>query len=130
MRNRVILFLESNRAVTFSRKIVHSYLTPQFIWQLVIRDYNLPSKERNKYFYKLTYFFNKIFWFWPTLQDTAFWRDVGVGNPSIITITNKISVLKSCDVIYSLKDGRVASTGTYDYLSKNCQYFQNLSNLS
>lgn len=79
MRNRVILFLKRNRAVIFWRKFVHSYLTPKFLWQLVIRDYNLPSKKRNKYLHKLTFFFSKIFWFWPTLQDALFWSDVGIG---------------------------------------------------
>ncbi len=49
---------------------------------------------------------------------------------SIITITHRISVLKNCDIIYSMKEGKIISSGSFNYLWKNCPYFQNLSNLS
>jgi len=54
-----------------------------------------------------------------TLQD----------RPTIITITHRISVLKNCNVIYVMRDGQFISSGSFEYLLKNCQYFRNLSNL-
>jgi ABC-type bacteriocin/lantibiotic exporter with double-glycine peptidase domain len=55
-----------------------------------------------------------------TLQD----------RPTIISITHRISVLKNCKVIYVMKEGRLVSSGSFEYLLKNCQDFGNLSNIS
>jgi SAM-dependent methyltransferase len=80
MRNKYIHFFENNKSITFWRKILHSYLTPQFLWQWVIQDYNHSQKIQNKRLLKLKWLLKKIFWFWPTLNDSFFWENVAVGD--------------------------------------------------
>ncbi|MDA8598830.1 class I SAM-dependent methyltransferase [Porticoccaceae bacterium] len=79
MKQKLIHFVRSNRAVIFWRKIVHTYLTPKFLWKLVIRNYNLPPQRQNLRYLKLQLWLKQFFWFWPTLQDSFFWRDVAMG---------------------------------------------------
>ena len=47
--------------------------------------------------------------------------------PAIITIAHRISTVRTCDIIFVLNNGRIVSKGSFEHLSKNCQYFQNLS---
>jgi len=71
--------LKNNDVVIFWRKILHTYLTPKFLWKLVIKDYDGFVYAKNKPVSKLEWLFKNIFWFWPTLHTSAFWRDTQAG---------------------------------------------------
>ena len=47
--------------------------------------------------------------------------------PAIIMIAHRVSTVINCDLIYVLKKGRIISSGSFGYLSENCEYFRNLS---
>jgi len=74
-----VQFLMRTRAVIFWRKVIHSFLTPKFLWEVVIRDYTYSSKDHSVKSTKLRNWLKHLFWFWPTLQDSVFWREVDTG---------------------------------------------------
>ena len=50
-------------------------------------------------------------------------------NRTCFIISHKVSILKDTDEIYLLKDGEIIASGTYQYLSENCDEFKKLFEL-
>jgi len=46
--------------------------------------------------------------------------------PTIITVTHRLAILKNCSIIYTMKKGKIMSSGSYEDLIDNCQYFRSL----
>lgn len=68
----------------FIKKILNSYLTPRFIFDKVISDiiYDralVSKKSMNCFSYKLKRRLKKMIFFWPTIIDTDYWIEGGVG---------------------------------------------------
>lgn len=79
MIRKLVHSLKSSELSVFWRKTLHTYLTPKFLWERVIKDYSTFFSMKNKPISKLEWLFKNIVWFWPTLHDADFWRDVVVG---------------------------------------------------
>lgn len=50
------------------------------------------------------------------------------GKITIIQVAHRVTTLKECDNILVLKHGTIHSCGSYSYLAKNCELFNELSN--
>jgi len=48
------------------------------------------------------------------------------GNATVITVSQRVSTLRSADRIIVLQDGAVADIGTHDDLMKRCEYYRTL----
>lgn len=51
------------------------------------------------------------------------------GEKTIILIAHRLSTIKSADLIYVLDKGKIISSGTYESLQLECEYFQKLISL-
>lgn len=60
-------------------KAINSFLTPTWLWNLVIRDYtHFHSREPLRFTKRVL---QRFLWFWPRLLDAVRWRDSGPGHP-------------------------------------------------
>lgn len=83
MRNKVFDYYPAGRRRLFE-KIINSYLTPTFIWELVIDYQRFEGVSISRFQRRLF----RLIWFWPTLSDAVSWREGGVGkhrNPEHFT---------------------------------------------
>jgi len=80
MIGKYIQDLKKKNFMIFICKVLHSYLTPKFLWKLVIRNYETFLISDNKPVLKIEWFFKSLFWFWPSLHTSVFWRDRTVGS--------------------------------------------------
>ncbi len=46
---------------------------------------------------------------------------------TILIIAHRLSTIKFCDVIYVMHEGKIVDSGSFEYLSKNNQLFQDMS---
>ena len=53
-------------------------------------------------------------------------QDIG-NKMTIIMIAHRLSTVKLCDQIHVFKNGKIVSSGNYNYLIENCPYFQAIS---
>ena len=79
MSEKLAASFRSNNSVVFLRKILHTYLTPKFLWERVITDYSDFLKKSPGKISKTRRIIKSLIWFWPSLQDATFWRDTTVG---------------------------------------------------
>ncbi len=61
-----------NNVKILYRKFLHTFLTPKFLWNMVIKNYDLNRNVKRSIPQKI---FFKIFWFWPTLWHVSSWHN-------------------------------------------------------
>ncbi len=97
----------------FFNKILYTFLTPQFLWKHVIKDYDPSHSLDISNFQKILF---KFFWFWPTLYRVRTWvnagPDDGHGYKKFINMDGKANVLMK-EVVYfsSNKNNKILDLG-------------------
>ena len=90
--------------MSIPKKILNTFLTPKFLWGIVIKDedYNLNKKIDKTIVKRLL---RRIFWFWPTLHHAFIWKeakkDSGQGYENFIEITTDVQYLMDEVVKYT-----------------------------
>lgn len=51
------------------------------------------------------------------------------GKKTMVLIAHRLTTVKSCDIIYFLKEGRLISAGTYNELLKDCGEFHRMADV-
>lgn len=68
-----------NPISNFLEKLKNSVLTPKFIWNHIVKDYEkFNSDSQGPLEKSLNKMLQKIFWFWPVLREAEPWRDAQI----------------------------------------------------
>jgi SAM-dependent methyltransferase len=75
-------------------KIKHTFLTPKFLWKVVIRNYDLSKNSERNFFERIIF---RVFWFWPTLYPALSWSNTqdseAQGFKNFVEITDDVQCL-------------------------------------